>query len=199
MAAEGGLAPLDRTNLLPRTLAILSRGGWVKADVLLVRDGESLVIVKDFGTRRGLLRDQVSPWLVRRELRAYRYLSGHPCVPKLIRSLDRLAFVLEYRPGEPLSRSLQGHVSATFVSELAAAIRGVHERGVVHLDLRHRSNILAGEDGHPVLLDFASAICIPPSAKGLGWLLRLLGRIDESALGKWEQRLGVQDVDSPAS
>ena len=58
MAAEGGLAPLDRTNLLPRTLAILSRGGWVKADVLLVRDGESLVIVKDFGTRRGFLRDQ---------------------------------------------------------------------------------------------------------------------------------------------
>ena len=199
MAVQAGVAPLDRANLLSRTLAVLSRGGWAKADVRLVRDGETLVIVKDFGTGTGLLRRWVSPWFLRREMRAYRCLADHPCVPRLIRSLDRRAFVLEYRPGEPLSRSLRGRISETFISELRSAIRGCHARGVVHLDLRHRSNVLAGEDGRPVLLDFASAICIPPERGGLTWILRLLRRIDESALRKWEQRLESQDSGAPAS
>ena len=191
--------PLDRANLRSRTLAVLSRGGWAKADVRLVRDGETLVIVKDFGSGPGLLRRWISPWFLRREMRAYGFLSDHPCVPRLIRSLDRRAFVLEYRPGERLSRSLRGRVSNTFISELRSAIRGCHARGVVHLDLRHRSNVLAGEDGHPVLLDFASAICIPPERGSLRWILGLLRRVDESALRKWEQRLGNQDSGAPAS
>ena len=65
----------------------------------------------------------------------------------------------------------------------------MHERGVAHLDLRHRSNILAGEDGHPVLLDFASAICFRRGGWGARLLLPWLARIDRGALAKWEARL----------
>lgn len=110
-------------------------------------------------------------------------------MPRVVDQLDDWALVLEYRPGTLLSRSLRGQLPPGFLAELGEAIELMHERGVVHLDLRHRSNILAGEDGHPVLLDFASSICFRPG----GWAARLvlpwLARIDRGALAKWEQRL----------
>jgi serine/threonine protein kinase len=65
----------------------------------------------------------------------------------------------------------------------------MHRRGVVHLDLRHRSNILAGRDGRPILLDFASALRFDRST----WWGRvgvvLLGSVDRRALRKWRVRL----------
>jgi serine/threonine protein kinase len=65
----------------------------------------------------------------------------------------------------------------------------MHARGLVHLDLRHRSNVLAGEDGHPVLLDFASALHFDPTTWWGRCAVSLLGRIDLRALDKWRARL----------
>ena len=65
----------------------------------------------------------------------------------------------------------------------------MHRRGVVHLDLRHRSNILAGEDGHPVLIDFASALRFDASKPWGRAACAALGTIDRRALDKWRVRL----------
>jgi hypothetical protein len=180
---------LRRDNLAERTDATLSSGGWTKASVVLASDGERWVVVKDFATPRSRLRRCFGRWLLRREARAYRALAGHVSVPRVVDQLDDLALVLEYRPGVRLSRSLRAELPAGFLPELRQAIEGMHERGVAHLDLRHRSNILAGEDGHPVLIDFASAICFRPG----GWAARLVlpcfTWIDRGALAKWEQKL----------
>ncbi len=180
---------LCRANLAERTAAQLSSGGWSKASVVLARDGERCVVVKDFASPRSPLRRRLGRWLLRREWRAYRALEGHPSVPRVVDRLDDWALVLEYRPGTLLSRSLRGQLPAAFLKELRDAVEGMHERGVVHLDLRHRSNILAGEDGHPVLLDFASAICFRPGGWAARWVLPWLARIDHGALAKWEVRL----------
>jgi serine/threonine protein kinase len=131
----------------------------------------------------------IARWLVRRELRAHRQLQGHAFVPSILGSLDALGFFLEYRPGEMLSRSLRTKLPATFLTELRAAIEQMHAHGVAHLDLRHRSNILAGSDGHPVLLDFASAICFHPGSFAARWILPQLARLDLRALQKWEHKL----------
>ena len=191
MRSEGseGLSSLCRANLAERTHTQLSSGGWTKANVVLAEDGDRSVVVKDFATPRSTLRRHFGRWLLRRELRAYRALAGHPAVPRVVDQLDDLALVLEYRPGILLSRSLRGEVPKGFLAELREAIELMHERGVAHLDLRHRSNILAGEDGHPVLLDFASAICFRRGGWGARLLLPWLARIDRGALAKWEVRL----------
>jgi serine/threonine protein kinase len=183
------LSSLCRANLAERIDTQLSSGGWTKAQVTLACDGERFVVVKDFAAGGASVRRLWGRLLLRRELRAYRALVGHPSVPRVIALLDDWALVLEYRPGTLLSRSLQGKLPADFVQRLREAIELMHERGVAHLDLRHRSNILAGADGRPVLIDFASAICFRPGGLGARLVLPWLARIDRGALAKWEIRL----------
>jgi hypothetical protein len=184
-----------RAELARGTVRVLSRGGAGNADVLLVRDGQDLAVVKDFAARGRWVRAWLAPWLVRRELRAYRVLAGHPAVPVLLGRVDRLAFAVEYRPGKIMSASLVEDVSEGFVDELYEAVRLMHERGVAHLDLRHRSNMLAGEDGHPVLVDFASSVCFKRGGWAARRLLPWLAEIDRGAVRKWERRLRTRASD----
>ena len=135
----------------------LHRGGRGNADVLLVRHAGKQFVVKDFAPRAWLLRSTFGRWSIGREWRAYRALDGIDAVPRLLGLVDPLALAIEYRPGSLLSRSLAGVLPADFLGELRGAVAAMHARGVVHLDLRHRSNILATPEGHPVLIDFASS------------------------------------------
>lgn len=172
-----------------RTRAVLSHGGRGNPDVLLVEAGDGWVVVKDFGPRSPWVRRWLGPWLLRREVRAYGRLSGMASVPRCLGWLDRSAIVLEHRPGRPLSRSLAGRVAPDFLPRLETVVETMHRRGVVHLDLRHRSNVLADAEGQPIVLDFASALFFDPE-RTLGRLaVRLLGAIDRRAIAKWRVRL----------
>jgi len=183
-------AGLSRDELPGRVVRVLSRGGWGNPDVYLVRGPERAAVVKDFAPRPRWFRRLLAPWLVERELRAYRAAEGVEAVPRVLGRVDALAFALEYRPGEPLGRGLRGRLPERFLDELRAAVTALHRRGVVHLDLRHRSNVLAGADGHPVLLDFAAAVVLSPERWPGRWVLRWLAPVDRAALRKWEARLG---------
>ncbi len=179
---------LSREKLAGKRVRVLSRGGLRNADVFLMRHGEGVCVVKDFAARGPWVR-RIAPWLIRREVRAYRQLAGHPAVPGILGQLDELAFALEYRPGRVLGPALASRVPPTFIDDLRAAVAAMHARGVVHLDLRHRSNALAAEDGEPVLIDFASAQCFRPGSLAARWLLPLLAWIDRRAIDKWERQL----------
>jgi hypothetical protein len=180
---------LTRQELESGRSKILSRGGWGNPDVYLSELAEGHAVVKDFAPRSVWVRWTWGVWMTRRELAAHRRLEGVRAVPQVLGGVDALAFALEYRPGEVLSRSLAGVVSRDFVTELEAGIAAMHERGVVHLDLRHRSNVLAGDDGHPVLLDFASALCFRPGGWAQRWIMPWFARFDRQALAKWRVRL----------
>jgi serine/threonine protein kinase len=188
-AALTGSVGLDRATLETATRSVLHHGGWGNPDVLLVECDGGLVVVKDFGPRGPWVRRWLGPWLLRREARAYRRLGDLPAVPHLLGRLDEAALVFEYRPGTYLSRSLAGSLPITFLADLQAAVSEMHRRGIVHLDLRHRSNILAGEDGRPILLDFASAFCFDASKRSGRLLIGVLGWFDRRALEKWRARL----------
>lgn len=180
---------LERRNLAEQTRTVLNHGGWGNPDVLLVESELGSVVVKDFAPRSRYVRRWLGPWLLRREARAYRCLEGVEAVPRLLGRLDPAALVLEYRPGVLLSRSLAGKLPPTFLAELQAAVAEIHRRGVVHLDLRHRSNILAGHDGRPVLLDFASSLRFDRTTWWGRTGMVLLGWVDRRALRKWRARL----------
>lgn len=180
---------LPRARLAAVTCEVLNRGNRRNPDVLLVKDAGERFVVKDFAPRGALVRATLARLIHGREVRAYRALSGHPAVPRFLGWIDPLAFAIEYRPGRRMSRKLAGHVPADFLERLESALREMHERGVVHLDLRHRSNILVGEDGAPILIDFASAVCFRPGGLAARVLLPLLARVDLAALEKWKVRL----------
>jgi RIO-like serine/threonine protein kinase len=154
-------------------------------------------VVKDFAARAPWLRATLGRWLVARELRAYRALDGHPDVPRLLGRLDAYGFAVEHRPGRRLSRRRAAELPADFVTRLEQAVRGMHARGVVHLDLRHRSNVLVDDAGAPVLIDFASAVRLRPGRWPDRVLLRWLARVDERALRKWRAKLAQPPAASP--
>jgi len=191
---------LTRGDLESRTLEVLQRGSWANPDVLLVtlRCGQR-VVIKDFAPRNPWVGAIYGRWVIGREVKAYRLLAGLPAVPSLLGRLGPLALVLEYRPGRPMSRRLAGRLPPGFMDELRSAIREMHMRGVVHLDLRHRSNVLADFDGHPVLIDFGSAVFFRSRSVLDRLLAPLLARIDWSAVRKWEVRVTPRDEShSPA-
>jgi serine/threonine protein kinase len=181
---------VDRQHLAARTRAVLNHGGWGNPDVLLVETESGAVVVKDFSPRTRSVRRWLGPWLLRREAEVYACLEGVESVPKMLGWVDAAALVFEYRPGVLLSRSLAGELPSTFLADLQQAIADLHRRGVVHLDLRHRSNILAGLDGKPVVLDFASALRFDVTTWWGRAAVALLGRVDHRALRKWQVRLG---------
>jgi hypothetical protein len=182
---------LSRERIGAQVVRVLEAGSRRDPVVSLVSDGERSFVVKDFKPRGWLVRGILGPFLVWRELRAYRALAGHPDVPRLIGRIDARAFAVEYRPGQKMSRRLAGTLPADFLPRLEKAIREMHARGVAHLDLRHRSNVLADAAGRPVLIDFASALCFRPGSLAARWLLPLFAWFDLRALEKWSARLGA--------
>jgi len=182
-------AGITRAELASATRELLNRGNRRNPDVLLAEHAGERVVVKDFAPRGPWVRAWLGPFIAAREARAYQRLDGHAAVPRFRGWIDRLAFAVEYRPGRRLSRSRAEALPADFLPRLEAAIGEMHARGVAHLDLRHRSNVLVAEDGSPVLIDFGSAVCFRPGGAGARWLLPLLARVDRGALAKWRRKL----------
>lgn len=198
---EGPNLPLPlpaRSDLSHGAVKMLQRGTGSSADVLLVERATGPIVIKDYARRPTWIRLGLGRWSLAREERAYRRLSGVAAVPRWLGRIDADAIAIEYRPGTLLSRSLAGEVPSAFVGELEAGVAAMHERGIVHLDLRHRSNVLAGEDGHPVLIDFASALFFDPSARRGRIARALFAWIDRRALEKWRVRLRSADASAEA-
>ncbi len=187
--AATSIGDLTRGNLRERVVQVLNTGRSRNPDVFVAETAGGVVVVKDFSPRGPIVRNLIGPWINRREIRAYEALAGHPAIPAYLGELDRFAFVVGYRPGRYLSRRLAHEVRPEFLDEVEGAIADMHARGVVHLDLRHRTNILLGRDGHPVLIDFASAICAYPGGFLARLLVATLGFVDRLAIQKWRARL----------
>ena len=199
VAAASGLPRLPtRDELASHTVEVLNRGNTWNPDVLLVElDGERMV-VKDFHPRPFDVRETAGRFVTRREAHAWRALDGDPVVPRCLGCIDAYALVLEYRPGRHMSRRSATHIPPEFADRLEAALDEMHRRGVVHLDLSHRSNVLADAGGAPILIDFGSAIAFRPGGLGARVLLPLLARLDRRALRKWRRKLAGYHRDAPA-
>ncbi len=180
---------LDRGTLAGFTREVLNRGNARNPDVVLVDVRGRLAVVKDFAPRAAWVRATIGRWITSREVRAYQILAGHPAVPRFVGRIDALAFAVEYRPGRHMSRRLGAELAPGFIARLADAVREMHARGVVHLDLRHRSNVLVDAREQPVLIDFASAVMLRPRGLLGRWLLPRLARWDWEAVEKWRQRV----------
>ena len=174
----------------------ISRGGFANPDVWLLEYAGARLVVKDFAPRGALVRATLGRWIARREQRAWAALAEHAAVPRLVGAIDLLAFAVEHRAGRPLSRSVARETPPAFFERLAAAIDEMHALGVIHLDLRHQGNVLIGEDGAPVLIDFGSALVLTPGSVAARLARALLGWIDHGAVRKWRRYSPVPGASS---
>lgn len=199
MSGPPRVSGLSRATLPERTLVTLQPGSWNSPDVLLVESDAGRAVVKDFAPRAWVVRETFGRWLIRREARVYGALQGHPAVPRLLGCLDRHALVIEHRAGLRFTTRRPWTFTPGFVRQLRAAVDELHARGVVHLDLAHRSNVRAAPDGSPVLIDFESAIHFRKGGLGERLLLPLLRRVDRRAVAKWAAAVADRGAGAPAA
>jgi len=155
--ADCAFHALTREALEGYTIERVRAGGGTRPALLLLESQGQRAIVKDYAPTSWLVRTLVGPWLIGREERLYRSLEDIPGVPRLIGRLDRHALVVEHIDGRACSEYPDGSLPLEFFERLEAVVEGLHSRGIVHCDIKNRSNIVVTEDLQPYIVDFASA------------------------------------------
>ncbi|MBT4029255.1 MAG: hypothetical protein HN844_05640 [Planctomycetes bacterium] len=155
MVALFGLdMPFTRAAFSSATPELLSRGARFKPAVWRW-GGEVTVVVKDVRDLPFWSRP-LARWLLDRERRIMLRLSGLEAFPQVLAELDRDAFVIDLLPGQPLTQEAFLCAPREITTRFQTQIQQMHARGVFHLDLRQRQNILL--DGEqPYLIDFGAA------------------------------------------
>ena len=165
----------------------LTKGSFGKPDLNQVEvEGRSLM-VKDVRRKNFLLRWTLGLWLIHKEWKIYSRLTGMKGIPQPVERIDRFAFAMEFIPGRSILRGEP--LPSSFFSDLERVLREVHGRGVVHLDLRHKGNILVSEKGEPFLIDFNSSFAFKEKGFLRRYLFPLLRWVDDGGLLKLKERI----------
>lgn len=169
--------------------SVLVEGKGGKADVLVLRTGDRRVVVKDFA-RRGLWGRCLGRIQIRRESAVYGRLEGVAGVPAFVGRIDPLALAIEWIDGERLAFvTVPPDDVPSILASLRAAIDAMHERGVVHNDLRGRENVLLRREGGIAVVDLAAALHLTPGGLAHRLFFRSLATADEAAYLKWKGML----------
>ena len=178
-------ATLRREDIAARSSGTLGKRRWYRPVVhLLELDGGGRAVVKDFLPCPWFWRWTWGRLLTGREVRAYGRLEGVPGIPRFLGRLDAWALAVEWVPGRDLGKCPKGSLGPATFERLAATVAEMHRRGVVHLDLRQRRNVLVDDAGVPRVIDFSSGLALRPG----GWRLRRLSSVDRSGVLKYKRR-----------
>ena len=158
-----------------------------KPDLNRVKVGERILMVKDVHPRSFFFRWALGLWLIHKEWKIYSRLAGIQGIPKAVERIDRFAFAMEFVPGKPIQRGEA--LSPSFFSDLERVLEEVHSRGVVHLDLRHKGNILVSERGEPYLIDFNSSFSFKEKGFLRHFLFPILRWVDYGGMLKLKERV----------
>ena len=176
------------SNDLPRTPS-----GW-KPDYWTFADGADEFLVKGLTRCPTLYRWTIGRLLLHRERRMYRRLSGLAPLPEYCGQFDRNSLILEHiTNATSLRQVLPEDLPPGFFDALADSVRQLHDLGVVHLDLRHRKNVLVTAEG-PRIVDLESAVYVGRNALSRRYLLPLLAWIDHSAVLKHRARYAPEET-----
>lgn len=158
--------------------------GPFQAKVYLIRINDRTAVVKDYNDHFLLFRLLISRQLLQRELKAYRRLDGCWGTPRLLAQLDGYGLILEYIPGNLLSKIDPQQLSPEIFDRLMDLLQEMHRRGVVHCDIR-RKNILITAAGQPFLIDFNTSLAKGPWYRLINnWFFRMFREIDHQTLLK---------------
>ncbi len=175
----------------------LHPGSATKSRVSVVRHGDRDLLIKDVRGMHSWVRSLYGRRVLRREERALAALAGMPGVPRLYGRIDADAIASEYFAADPLRRSFAPERMRVACLGLGERVAQLHSRGVVHLDLRQKRNILVDPDGVVFLIDFQSAWVLGPNG-WRGWCLRRLAWLDRSAVLKFKARYAPDLLDARA-
>jgi RIO-like serine/threonine protein kinase len=166
------------------TTRLLGKQGPFRPTVRLVEADGVRFVVKDYRACTALYRWTVGAWNLRRETGALQRLAGLDGVPALEARVGRWIVVMTHLDGRDLGKARKEKQTPAFFDALGALVDAMHARGVVHLDLRQRRNVLVLRGGRPGIVDFGGALRMRPGTR----LHALLAEVDRSGVLKYKRR-----------
>ncbi len=172
------------------TVTVMKRGPWFKADIMRLVNEAGESILKDFSEKSRLMR-----WFggrqLQRERRALRRLAGLPGIPVDRGQVPPCGLLLEPMAGEAITRWRRRtrEEIEPMIERLSRLVDAMHARGVAHLDLRKRDNVLVAADGTLSVIDFNASVCFGPGSLSARLFFPALRRIDRDAVLKWKSFL----------
>ncbi|MCD6413064.1 MAG: hypothetical protein J7L54_02835 [Elusimicrobia bacterium] len=142
----------------------LTNPSYHQADVWLVEKGGKFLVWKDFSKWRFLGR-----LIIAREVSFYRRLQGIKGIPKFYGMPTKSSFLMEYIDGQPID-AFSG-LDEKFFRRLEKLVGEIHSRGVLHFDLRHKSNIIV-RGGYPYIIDLGTCFYSHILVLLLSWIDR---------------------------
>ena len=187
-----GAAAISRAEFdgLPR-LPLRRPTNW-KPAVWRVETSDGPVVVKDVRHCRGFFERRFARWLLGRERRVLERLGVLAGTPRLLGSIDADAMVLSFVPGRALDAELFRRRPRDLLAQLRSLTDQLHARGIYHLDLHQRKNLLVDDDGRLHVIDFGAAVVPGRVAKAL--LGRLFRAIDHQAGFKFLARFTPDEL-----
>jgi len=197
LGQQGNISPNARPRLPARSqlesceVRPLKLGGPTKADLRVVDIGDGPLVVKDFARKAWWVR-AIGRLQISRECRAYLRLGPMTGVARLVGRVDPHALTLELIDGEELAFSPRRlEQGAEYLEQLRQIVAALHARGVAHLDLRNRENVMLDSGDRIHVLDLASAIWLRPGGVAHRLFFGWFKLADDSAILKWKERLGA--------
>lgn len=166
------------------TVDVLGKQGLFRPTVRLIEAGGVRLVVKDYRPVLAPYRWVVGRWNLAREEDCLRRLGGIDAVPRYFGRIGSWMLVMSWFRGTDLGKAPRALQTPLFFERLLAAVQEMHARGIVHLDLRQRRNILLRGDERPAIIDFGGAMRVRPG----GRLHRILAPIDVSGVLKYKRR-----------
>ncbi len=179
------------TRDLPKTIEIdgrkyslfedLKHDSWAATGVYAGENGKVICKFNREQSILGLPMGWLGRRLARREAEFLRRTFGIPhlptgCGPVTVDgSVRRNAVARVYVEGHPLGGG--EHVNDDFFPRLRHTLDEIHRRGLAHVDLHKRENIIVAEDGSPILIDFQICWLSPEGFWGRTWPFRIITRM----------------------
>lgn len=170
-------------TLSTENISVLHKGRFANAIVFRYRDKNLDVVIKDYSHCPAVIRQTIGRLFIKREHRNLQRLRGLPGVVENSCMLSPTMLAYPYVEGRSLAelRKEKEKLPVDFFQKMEELVHGMHERGVVHLDLRNMGNVLCSAEGEPHFIDFQSAFAL---RKPSGRIRRLLKAADLSAVYK---------------
>lgn len=176
---------MNRKDIENKSVCLVE-GRFGKPDLNRVEIEGQAFMVKDVRRRNFFLRWTLGLWLIQQEWKIYSRLKGLKGIPQPVERIDRFAFAMEFIPGVPIERG--EIIPPAFFSDLDQVLKAIHSRGVVHMDLRHKGNILVSEQGEPFLIDFNSSFAFKDKGILRRYLFPLFRWVDYGGFLKLKER-----------
>jgi hypothetical protein len=182
---------VNREEIEKKSIRV-AEGSFGKPDLRRVEIGSQSLMVKDVRRRHFFFRWTLGLWLIHKEWAIYSRLAGIQGIPQPVGRIDRFAFAMEYVRGRSILRGEP--LPPSFFQELERVLGEIHGRGVVHMDLRHKGNILVSEEGKPFLIDFNSSFAFKENGFLRRRLFPLLRWVDYGGLLKLKERVSPSSM-----